>query len=226
MSSSSDVCALDPTANVLSSAARCDACLSCSAYCPLCENDEQLHHLHFDSLSTSPTLLPSRGLVTLPRSPRSGVLFTLSSTSASSYPAILARSYDGRPWELTRPGALRPGGMQVMGCSPRGCTLRLPNNDNYTAEERMLDRASTTTTAEQRAAARLLLQATFGPTRSLLHNLTNRLTTSTANTTDAVLSGWIREQMDIPPTLHRAHWRKRVSPRTQVPYHATAENVL
>ena len=54
----------------------------------------------------------------------------------------------------------------------------------------------------QEAAARFLMHATFGPTREAVANLSSR-----------AFSEWAVEEMALPPTLHRAFFRQRASPR-------------
>ena len=49
-------------------------------------------------------------------------------------------------------------------------------------------------------------QATFGPTRESMAELGNRAASGELRT-------WIAEQMALPPTLHREHYRQRVNPR-------------
>ena len=156
-------------------------------------------HLHFDSLSTSPTLLPSRGLVTLPRSPRSGVLFTLSSSSASSYPAILARSYDGQTVGIDAARCAQTGWHAGYGLlaarmhtssSPIMITSRQRSVCSIVrAQRRPLSSGQPRGCYCRLPLARHAPSSTTLPTASPLH---------AANTTEAVLSGWIREQMDNP----------------------------
>ena len=53
------------------------------------------------------------------------------------------------------------------------------------------------------------MQATFGPTREGVQNLTAE---TRAEVSDKIVS-WIEQQMQLPATLHRTYWRKRASPR-------------
>eukprot|EP00966_Prymnesium_polylepis_P083996 1944696-Prymnesium_polylepis.1 len=62
------------------------------------------------------------------------------------------------------------------------------------------------TTAEQ-LASRFLAQTTFGPTMAEVRQLSSTTATS--------FSDWVEQQMALPPTLHRAHFRQRANPRTQ-----------
>ena len=81
----------------------------------------------------------------------------------------------------------------------------------------------------KRAAARFLIHTTFGPTRQEVTNLTAWLGSASASSSVAGGSGaggsgaggsevavfeqWIRAQMALPPSLHRAFYRTRANPR-------------
>ncbi|CAE7942256.1 unnamed protein product, partial [Symbiodinium necroappetens] len=70
-------------------------------------------------------------------------------------------------------------------------------------------KTTTTTTpyapapADERADAHFLMQASFGPTRA-----------SMAEIDGVGYDAWIREQMELPASLHRAFYRKRAAPQT------------
>ena len=55
------------------------------------------------------------------------------------------------------------------------------------------------------------LQGTFGPRRLELTNLTEWL--RTAPTERDALAGWVAQQMNLPPTLHRTFYRQRAHAR-------------
>ena len=78
----------------------------------------------------------------------------------------------------------------------------------------------------KRAAARFLIHTTFGPTRQELTNLTAWLGSASSSPSGAgavgsgaagseavVFEQWIRAQMALPPSLHRAFYRTRANPR-------------
>lgn len=80
------------------------------------------------------------------------------------------------------------------------------------------------------AAARLLNQATFGPTRASIAAVLGTTTSDAvvsdrtrANDRDmASASAWVEAQMRVPTTFHRVHVRMRASPR--VPGSITSGN--
>ena len=122
------------------------------------------------------------------------VLQRISSTDGSA--TELARSYGGHVWEDLLPS---PPGVE---CDAE-CSVTLPAG----AQHRLNWLKARETTTEERAA-RFLLQATFGPTRSSVRNFSS----------SAITPGqWLSDQMALPPTLHRAYFRRRANPRLRVP---------
>ena len=110
--------------------------------------------------------------------------------------------------------------------------------DVYNMSARDAAEGKTPLDVRKRAAARFLMHTTFGPTRQELTNLTAWLTnleltnltawlgsaSSSPSGAGAVGSGaagseavvfeqWIRAQMALPPSLHRAFYRTRANPR-------------
>lgn len=65
-------------------------------------------------------------------------------------------------------------------------------------------------TTEAHAAARLLLQGTFGPTAAAIGEAVGG---SAAPFGAAAALAWVEAQMAKPATLHRAHVRARLNPR-------------
>ena len=69
------------------------------------------------------------------------------------------------------------------------------------------------------AASKLLVQATFGPTRATVDALASAISASVGDAvgsqalSEGPLREWVHEQMQLPPTLHRAYYRSRSSPR-------------
>lgn len=160
--------------------------------------------------STYPLPLSAEGIV--------HVVSLVDRVTGAAQPA--ARSYDGHPWESISPGLLpvRCGGAfgddGVLDES-HWCEALLPNSsspgayrlDTYSAP------APPPIWPHAKAVAKLLTQATFGPTRADL----SALLLAAQHNEPSAWRAWIDHQIDdIAPTLHRAYFRKRVSPRTAV----------
>ena len=105
---------------------------------------------------------------------------------------LVARSYDGLTWEA----AAEEGGA-LLECSADACEVELTS-----AEYTLVSTSVASRTSEQ-LDARLLIQASFGPTRASLAELGQA----------GSHAAWLAEQMALPPTLHREYLRRRVSPR-------------
>ena len=154
------------------------------------------------------------GVVPLPSS-EAGVLYTLSLvTIATGTGPPLARSHDGHPWDEL--GDRRVRVVPAAQGSDGAPTVVLPPMAEGSGRAYLLERydASESTATRHaladRVAARLLMQATFGGTPSTLRNL------STAISTDgsaAAIGSWLHEQMAMPLSSHREHYRRRVNPR-------------
>jgi len=124
------------------------------------------------------------------------------------------RSYDGRNWEAVAPSYLPYFCTHVsvlLDGIKSHCGVDLPlvyDGElvmHYTIRSIVVDAASMPTTEEE--AARFLIQTTFGPTRSEIADFVDN------NISPAQ---WIRTQMDerrTPPSLHRAHYRRRANQR-------------
>ena len=135
--------------------------------------------------------------------------------AVAHWPIPTARSYDGEPWEaLYAPSSEDP--VVVEGCADGACTLMLPPLSGYSYRMEVLTVAAdgkgssppSVLELRKRAAAKLLTQGTFGPTRDELTNLTSRLTG--ANEAD-VVKEWLAEQVETRPSLHRAFYRERAT---------------
>ena len=133
----------------------------------------------------------------------------------------LGRSYDERAWESS-PGA--PS--SIFHCCSQWCAVTLPLladvASSASVKYKLMQVPTTLTfaTAEQSTPAsisRLLTQGTFGPTRATINALQAKLSISTitdpAEREASVFREWITTQMNLPPSLHREYWRKRVNPR-------------
>ena len=98
--------------------------------------------------------------------------------------------------------------------------------DVYNMSARDAAEGKTPLDVRKRAAARFLMHTTFGPTRQELTNLTAWLGSASSSPSGAgavgsgaagseavVFEQWIRAQMALPPSLHRAFYRTRANPR-------------
>ena len=176
----------------------------------------------------------------------SGVLLTLGLlTNASQNTALdgvgapIARSYDGHPWEVATTGPTE----FARALSQSITLLRTgpSNNPNQTSSVDLptptlgrayrIDRytiSGDTNVTTSRLASRFLMQATFGPTTSLLSALLDvRNSTGLARngggaadsyaarlaTFHDAARDWVGAQMAAPMSLLRTHYRRRVSPR-------------
>ena len=121
--------------------------------------------------------------------------------------APVARSYDGSPWEasiISNPVELK--------CSDAVCTVSLSGDAHDTFRIDVHSRR-----VEQRSnssAARLLIQSTFGPTRSSVAQLFSATPGSpTLEHEVRDVKAWLASQMALRPTLHRAYYRQRTNAR-------------
>ena len=99
-----------------------------------------------------------------------------------------------------------PYPLQVDCSAGTSCTIVIPASGSYRVDS--FDEADAEPSPE-RLAARFLMQASFGPTRESVQNLT---ADAKQRMPDKIAS-WIEEQMQLPATLHREYWRLRASPR-------------
>ena len=161
----------------------------------------------------------SAGNQTVPRSLENQLLRIARAPSSWPFPLIkqhwatpAARSYDGHAWEP----ALDPliGGVRVHNCSAKACTLHVPAI-NGTTFHLVVDNLTAVRPKShldsQYAAAKLLAQATFGPTKHDVAQLSAKL--AGPNGSASAFSEWIDEQIAAPATLHRAYFRARTTPR-------------
>ncbi|CAJ1332243.1 unnamed protein product [Effrenium voratum] len=73
----------------------------------------------------------------------------------------------------------------------------------------------TSASAEKRADAHFLLQATFGPTRANLQEISGKS-----------YNVWMQEQMAVQPSLHRVFYRERVQPEASSGKQVLVENTV
>ena len=173
-----------------------------------------------------PLPLPREGSIDLSRS-TNGQLHRLLkvrdaiTNTSDHWPVAVARSYDGLPWErLQYSGEYDQGRVVIGGCSPDSCTLILPAASGYSYRlEIRTPAVEDGRIGTERAAAQLLLTGTFGPRRSEIAELSRRLESSSKS--DAAET-WVRQQMALSPTLHRAFFRRRANMRVD-PEQRTSE---
>jgi hypothetical protein len=156
------------------------------------------------------------GAVPLPASEPS-VLIVLSrvaattSGGAASGAAPVARSYDGHPWEGV---AASPLPLRFYGDANATAEVTIPTSAAGVTYRLDLFNASSLPLPvdaypeAMRSASRLLLQATFGPTRG---ELATRAIGNDSSLDAA--RGWVHAQFALPPSLVREHWRRRSNPR-------------
>ena len=138
---------------------------------------------------------------------------------------VVARSFDGRPWE----SAHKPTPVRIVSCDTSVCTVDIPTAVapilGYSLDEYTSSTASSADldTSLRRLAARFLTRTSFGPTNATIATLTSRMHAAVAAagaTTPAdvlaavrgVYAAHVADEMTIPATSHRAHIRKRINP--------------
>ena len=143
---------------------------------------------------------PSDGPITIEPTAQSGDLCTLTLQDVSGIPVPVARSYDGSDWEVTAgpfASILSP-----PTCFNGKCTFeKLPEPDS-TQKKYVLTSYFHIGFGAQADAARLLEQATFGPTRATIDALA---AVPSADKYEA----WVKDQIATPMTSHREYYRKR-----------------
>ena len=159
----------------------------------------------------------SAGTHTLQRSLHNQLLRIARAPAESKLPlsnahwATAARSYDGLAWE----SALDPliAGVHVHSCSAKACVVQVPaiNGTSFHLVEHNLTAVRRPSHLEPKyEAAKLLAQATYGPTLLDVARLSAKLVGPGGS---SAVSEWIDEQIAAPATLHRAYFRARATPR-------------
>ena len=139
-----------------------------------------------------------------------GLLLTLRriSTDCTTAKAV-ARSYGGHAWEGLLPVPLQPSCTE----GPTQCTIGASIWDGYRIDAVEWETPPT----EADAAARLLLQGTFGPTvdsiAAALAAAGRDLATVSSDADTEVARIWVANQMVEPPTLLREYYRRRTNTR-------------
>ncbi len=114
-------------------------------------------------------------------------------------PVVVARSYDGNPWENV-PDQDFP---QVALKCTSATSCEVNTRGSYRVREIAVPPEILNATAEQ-LASRFLIQTTFGPTMSEI----NALVAAGNNWTR-----WLEQQIQLPVTSLRQYYRKRTNPR-------------
>ena len=134
------------------------------------------------------------------------------SAARGQWPTPAARSYDGRAWEPTHDAAIA-----ISNCTSTYCVIHVPNETNAVYGLDKYNLSAWRPPNEQRdaklAAVKLLEQGTFGPTRSSVLKLSEKILLNGSS----AFSMWIDEQFRAPATLHRAYFRARAAPRGDLP---------
>ena len=146
-----------------------------------------------------------------------GRLVTLSRVDAGcARVQQLARSYDGHAWEGVMPEPLAPeilAGCQGVGGKQASCALAasaLPQLVVGAAYR--IDAVDVTAQTANESAARLLTQASFGPSHGALRQF--EAAHGMAAGPEAAVA-WVQRQQALPPTLLRSYMRARAHPRQQ-----------
>lgn len=141
----------------------------------------------------------------------------------------LARSYSGNPWEFRTTAAkdiLGASALDACAAADSTCSVTLPSVldcfGSYSLVQYTRGDAPSTPSV---IASRFLAQATFGPTAAQINRLAGSEEGSgalSAASGDAageavLLTSWMAEQRALAPTLLRAYYRERASPRPEPP---------
>jgi len=121
--------------------------------------------------------------------------------AGTTVPMVAGRSYAGHLWEPAVPLSI------LFDCVDLVCEAMVPDVADgafYIDAYNLTNRPSS-----REEAGRILIQATFGPTRSTITDFVENY--------DGSPEGWISDQMSLPATSLREFYRKRANPRLQVP---------
>ena len=142
--------------------------------------------------------LPNESDITIVLLPPSTMnkLFTVSQVSDDNVDTVpVARSYDGLDYDTLHPLLLS------VDCVEGSCSVELPPNTSGSVMHYIIKEFSPDVKTDKEDKARLLLQATYGPTEESL--------------AEAVALGspadWVQDQINKPATLLRSHYRHRTN---------------
>ena len=133
-------------------------------------------------------------------------MITLSQVSADNDDAVpVARSYDAYPYETLHP-LLLPVNCNDAGTS---CSVVIPPYSGSVAMHYILKQFAPPAISAARTSAKLLLQGTYGPTQTSLSEAMSQPSAA----------AWVKSQMQLEPTLLRAHYRQRANAYTKNDLH-------
>jgi uncharacterized protein (DUF1501 family)/uncharacterized protein (DUF1800 family) len=114
---------------------------------------------------------------------------------------VVARSYDGHPWEMVPDVDFLPANLT---CNASGI-CNLFSNNTYTVQQLPVP-AELLNPSPLSLVSRLQIQATFGASKAELQRISTTYGTN--------FGDWVRDQMRIPPTFVRSYYRERITPRS------------
>ena len=156
------------------------------------------------------TLAPG-STYSVPRSEAGEVLKLARHSAASHWPTPCARSYDGFGWEVVQPRLGHPDGLvHVLSCSSSLCEIQIPNDREHAYVLSSHTVPATRHDERDRAAAHLLIQGSFGPTRADIALL------QSSGEPAAAHAAWVFDQLKQKPSLHRERYRRHANPRLDV----------
>ena len=147
--------------------------------------------------------------------------------SYGHWPAPAARSYDGHDWEpLYAPVGQILNGTYIAATGARievdctagsTCALQLPDTPSGYAYRVEMYNASVdglgplpSHELNRKKAAKFLIQTTFGPKREELAAMATKLDSASE---EQVFGDWVAEQVEMPMSSHRGHYRERLNSR-------------
>lgn len=146
-----------------------------------------------------------------------GKLCTLTLRANDGVPVPVARSYDGRDWEIA--AGPRADFLPAPACDggTSYCLLsELPAPPDGTDYVLRSHAPRPRADSPVHMAVRFLEQATFGQTREGVDEL---LSLGDGGDDDVIdYAGWVRSQVDVPGTYHREVWRRN-APTQEYPFH-------
>ena len=155
------------------------------------------------------------------------VQIVMADASSGHWPAPAARSYDGHDWEpmyapvgqiINGTYIAATGARIQVDCTSAACTLSLPDTpsgyayrvDIYNSSSVAALAPSPPQELNRKKAAKFLIHATFGPTPNELAAMTARLA---SGSDEQVFGDWVAEQVTMPMSSHRSHYRERLNSR-------------
>ena len=166
----------------------------------------------FLTVSAAVTTLPTVSN-TLPPSSANwlGIVSHFSPSSGATVQA--ARSYGGHAWEIAprSEASALIAVLDLHGCSNASRPCNIITHASTGGGYYSLTWRQTAAPTTEELAARFLMQASFGPSRTSVRNLSSTGTASASM--DATIAAWVMQQSALPASLHRAFFRSRANPR-------------